>query len=90
MAEIETKFGTTTGTVTLTGVEATSEWAFAFYGGDFFAFTAKAGAGLPMGDVGSAITRYKPADGSVTRIRQLAFRVVGAGVSTCAPTTPPK
>jgi hypothetical protein len=88
MAPIDTKTGSTSASNVLTGVEANAEWAFAFYAGDFYAFTTKAGAGLPMGDLGSAVTRYRPSDGSTTRILQLAFHIVGAGVSTCAPFTP--
>ena len=53
-------------------------WAFAFWGGDFYMFTSPA-------DSTSAVTRYRPADGSVTVVATLPSKIVGAGVSTCAP-----
>ncbi len=91
MAEIDKTTGAVSGAKVLDGVEATAEWAFAFYGGDFFAFHSKdSGNGLPQSEAGSTVTRYRPADGSVAKVKQVAFRVVGAGVSTCAPTTSTK
>lgn len=52
-------------------------WAFAFWGGDFFMFTAPTNS--------SRVTRFRPADQSVAQIATLPTRIVGAGVSTCAP-----
>jgi hypothetical protein len=57
-----------------------SAWAGAFYGGDFYLFTTPPGAG-----VGTTVTRYHPADGSLATVSTLTETVVGAGVSTCAP-----
>ena len=53
--------------------------AFAYWGGDFYLFTS------PQGDPNTTITRYRPADGSVTIMGSLAKTVVGAGVTTCKP-----
>jgi hypothetical protein len=53
-------------------------WAFAFWGGDFFMFTAP-------GQTSSQVTRFRPANGSVTQVATLPSVIVGAGVSTCAP-----
>jgi len=58
-------------------VDQGNGWAFAAWGGDFYMFTAPNG--------GSDVTRYRPSDNSVTVVAQLPTRVVGAGVSTCAP-----
>jgi hypothetical protein len=58
-------------------VDQGNGWAFAFWGGDFYMFTAPGG--------GSDVTRYRPSDGSVTVVATLPTRIVGAGVSTCAP-----
>jgi hypothetical protein len=70
----------------LPGVSATSDWAFAFFGGNFYTFTASvSGNGLPMNDGGSTVHRYNPVSGEVKIVKTLTFRVVGAGVSTCAP-----
>lgn len=53
-------------------------WAFAFWGGDFYAFTAPNNAN-------SIVTRWRPTDDTVTQVATLPARIVGAGVSTCAP-----
>ena len=53
-------------------------WAFAFWGGDFYMFTSQDAAS-------SDVTRYRPSDKSVSVVASLASRIVGAGVSTCAP-----
>jgi len=53
-------------------------FAFAFWGGDFFLFTSD-------NDFASTVTRYHPADASLKDVATLDARIVGAGVSTCAP-----
>jgi hypothetical protein len=58
-------------------VDQGNGWAFAFWGGDFYMFTAPNG--------GSDVTRWRPSDNSVSDIASLPTRIVGAGVSTCAP-----
>ncbi len=66
---------------TLPGVDLGGAWAFAFWGGDFYLFTAPGGVGTS-----SLVTRYRPADGSVTPVATApGVTIVGAGVSTCAP-----
>lgn len=55
-------------------------WAFAFWGGDFYFFTAQQPGGS------SVVHRYTP--GQTTKPPQVAdigLTIVGAGVSTCAP-----
>lgn len=52
-------------------------WAFGFWGGDFYTFTAPNG--------GSTVQRYRPSDGSVATVSSYPSLIVGAGVSTCAP-----
>jgi hypothetical protein len=54
-------------------------WAFAFWGGDFYFFTSDQG-GL------SIVHRYTPG-GTTTppAVKQINLTIVGAGVSTCAP-----
>src|SRR5207248_3289077 len=76
----------------LAGVATGTDYAFSFWGGDFYLYTALNQSGLPAND-NSSVTRYRPSDGSVTQvIDKVGFRITGAGVSTCAPTTlpPPK
>jgi hypothetical protein len=66
--------------VTLPSVFEGTGWAFGFWGGDFYTFTA------PDGTT-SVITRYRPSDQSIVVVGMAPFGVqlVGAGVSTCAP-----
>jgi hypothetical protein len=62
----------------LPGIRQGTGWAFAFWGGDFYTFTA------PFGN--SVVTRFRPVDGSLEEIATVSEKIVGAGVSTCAPT----
>jgi hypothetical protein len=68
-------------------VDTGSDWAFAFWGGAFYLFTAdKYNANDPY----TTVTRLDPSTGNITALAQnIGFRVVGAGVSTCAPVTAP-
>lgn len=54
-------------------------FAFAFYGGDFWMFNSG------PGDASTAVSRYRLADGTTTTPTSFGGRIVGAGVSTCAP-----
>ena len=57
-----------------------NDWAFAFYGGEFYVFLAKAN---------SATTVYHVTmSGLKDQLDTSTRHIVGAGVSTCAPTTP--
>lgn len=74
----------TTEQASLAGVRTGSAFAFSFWGGDFWFYTAQ-------GARPSNVTRYRPSDGSIEVVKEsIGFAIVGAGVSTCAPTTPPK
>jgi hypothetical protein len=64
----------------LPGVEQGGAWAFAFWAGDFYLFTAPAGGHTP-----TLIQRYQPADGTIVDVSSIPDTIVGAGVSTCAP-----
>jgi len=56
-------------------------WAFAFWGGDFWIFLARGAL-----DPKTSVYRVKGSDGSLsTAIENTGRRIVGAGVSTCAP-----
>jgi hypothetical protein len=58
-----------------------SNFAFAFWGGDFWLFV---GPGFS-----TDVFRYRPSDGTTTLMKSVDFEIVGAGVSTCAPIKPP-
>ncbi len=61
----------------LPGVTLSEGWAFAFWGGDFYFFTAPSGS--------SIVTRFRPSDDSIVQVGSTSDIIVGAGVSTCAP-----
>ncbi len=62
-------------------------FAFSFWGGRFYFYT------YPNATPGSStnVTEYDPTTGAVntTYMTDIGFLIVGAGVSTCAPTVPP-
>lgn len=76
--------------VTLTDVEKPKApmFAFSFWGGDFYFYTATNTSNATTTNV----TRYRPSDGSIdtSYMTAIGFHIVGAGVSTCAPTEQPK
>jgi hypothetical protein len=78
----------TTGVVTngkvITGLATPSAWAFSFWGGSFYLYAADFG--------NTNVTKYNPATGAIDNsyMVDIGFRIVGAGVSTCAPLEPPK
>jgi hypothetical protein len=67
---------------TLEGVDTGTAWAFSFWGGDFWFYTSK-------DDAPSTVTRLHSDTGQLEVVVQDVggFRIVGAGVSTCAPLT---
>ena len=86
LAEIDKTKGATSANKSLDGVSTGSAWAFSFWGGDFWFYTSD-------GVNPSVVTQLKTSGNSelsVTKNDVGGFRIVGAGVSTCAPTTPPK
>lgn len=96
IAEISKATGDAINPTPLPGVYAGSAWAFSFYGGDFYIYTnADGSSGLPKDSGGSDVTKYTPATAttpsSITVVKsKIGFKIVGAGVSTCAPTTSPR
>ncbi len=90
VAEIEKKSGAIIKTTKLPKVETPSAWAFSFWGGDFYLYTAP-DATLNPGRT-TNVSRYRPSDGTTDAayMTNIGFTIVGAGVSTCAPVEPPK
>lgn len=90
VAEVNKTNSATIAPVKLPAVETPAAWAFSFWGGDFYLYTAPD----PLIDPSRTtnVTRYRPSDGSVDAqyMVNIGFRIVGAGVSTCAPLEPPK
>lgn len=58
-----------------------SNFAFAFWGGDFWLFVGP--------NTKTNVYQYKPATGKTDLVQTTSAVIVGAGVSTCAPTKPP-
>lgn len=87
VAELNKSSGAVVTPVDLPTVETPSYWAFSFWGGDFYLYTAPSDPARTTN-----VTRYRPSDGSVdtSYMTNIGFRIVGAGVSTCAPLTPPE
>jgi hypothetical protein len=85
VGEINKKTGAVTNTKVISGLATPSAWAFSFWGGDFYLYAAATGSN-------SNVTHYSPKDGSVDNkyMTNIGFRIVGAGVSTCAPLEQPK
>lgn len=78
IGEIDKANARVIGETQLRRVDQGSGWAFAYWGGDFYLFTAP-------DSPASRVTRYRPSDNSTTIVANLGTLVVGAGVSTCAP-----
>jgi len=61
---------------------SSSSLAFAFWGGDFWLFIGPGGT--------TDVFQYQPSAKTTTKRETESFEIVGAGVSTCAPTVPPQ
>jgi hypothetical protein len=81
LARIEKASATTSENRPLEGVFTGTAWAFSFWGGDFWFYTS---SGQP-----SSVTRLRVKTGEIEVVKPDVggFRIVGAGVSTCAPLT---
>lgn len=86
LVEYDKDTGAVVETTPLTGLELTQAFAFAFWGGDFYFFTEAQELATY-----SKVTRLDhDGDGTLETVNANApIRVVGAGVSTCAPVVPP-
>jgi hypothetical protein len=81
LARIEKASASTSENRALEGVFTGTAWAFSFWGGDFWFYTS---SGQP-----SSVTRLHAKTGELEVVKPDVggFRIVGAGVSTCAPLT---
>jgi hypothetical protein len=84
-AEINQTNGATTNDKSLATVDAGNDFAFSFWGGDFWFYTSD-------GKTPSKVTQLKASSTGelvVAKADVGGFRITGAGVSTCAPVAPP-
>jgi hypothetical protein len=82
LVQIDTTSANTTNAVTITQVLVTGtngSWAFSFWGGDFWFYSANGG--------NSQITRYRASTDRAFEVvvPDTGMNIVGAGVSSCAP-----
>lgn len=84
IANIDKATGATSDSRTMYGVAKGNAWAFSFWGGEFYLYTATTSS--------SNVAHYIPSTGVIDEkyMLNVGFRIVGAGVSTCAPIAPPK
>ncbi len=89
VAQIDKSTGAITSTRMLPTVETPDDWAFSFWGGAFYLYTSPSQSSHP--ERTSNVTLYRPSDDTVdpAYMVNVGFRIVGAGVSTCAPIAPP-
>ena len=89
-AQITKSDGSTPKVTSLPTVNASDGgYAFSFWGGDFWFYTAFPTPEKP--DPTTSVTHYVTATGTASvALDNIGFVIVGAGVSTCAPIVPPK
>jgi hypothetical protein len=87
VAQINMTSGAIISDFELNNVSPPDDWAFSFWGGDFYLYAAPG-----TNNTGnSSVIHYSPATKTVdpTYVSDVGFTIIGAGVSTCAPLTPP-
>ncbi len=83
VAELDRATAKVIGKKAVPGLDVGMAWAFAHWGGDFWLFTAPTGK--------SQVTQFNFETGTADTVKTgLTITIVGAGVSTCAPTARPK
>lgn len=84
LAEINPMTGANLSVTSLGDLTIWNAWAVAAWGGDVWMFTDEENAS-------SKIIRYQPATGQFDVVKtDIGPRIIGAGVSSCAPFVPPK
>jgi hypothetical protein len=71
----------------LNGVSPPSDWAFSFWGGDFYLYAAPGNNATGN----SSVIHYSITTGAIDMayVPDTGMTIIGAGVSTCAPVKPP-
>jgi hypothetical protein len=84
VAQVDLSTGVTSNEVSFPNLVCPWDFAFTFWGGDLYLY-----ASLTMGS-DSTVTRYSIATGETVPnyVADVGFQIIGAGVSTCAPTQP--
>jgi hypothetical protein len=77
IGEVDTTTAKVLGERRFDNIDMGTGWAFAYWGGDFYMFHAPNDT--------TRVTRWRPSDDSVVQVATSSVKIVGAGVSTCAP-----
>ena len=77
IGQLDTGNGAVLGERRFASVAQGTGWAFAYWGGDFYMFHAPNSRTL--------VTRWRPSDDTLVQVASTSLKIVGAGVSTCAP-----
>jgi hypothetical protein len=85
IGQVDKTTGQLVGQSVLPGIDRGCGWAFAFWGGDFYTFTAPGTCDRSGSPPGTVVHRFSPGDGRIVKVTQIGEEIVGAGVSTCAP-----
>ena len=85
VAQLDKSSGAVMSDWPVSGVPTPSAWAFSFWGGSFYLYTSD-------GVTNSTVTKFDPTTMTVDTSYVLTAPTIidGAGVSTCAPLTPPQ
>jgi hypothetical protein len=84
LGPIDKGSGATTSTMALPTINVgTGGYAFSFWGGDFYFFTASS-------TPNTVVTHLQTSTGMTTVSDQLSYVIVAAGASTCSPVAPPQ
>ena len=89
LAQIDKTSAAVSGVIPLPSVNnSTGGYAFSFWGGDFWIYTAYPTNADP--NATTSVTHFVSADGGAGVVMvDIGFTIVGAGASTCVPTVPP-
>jgi hypothetical protein len=87
VAQLDKATGQAINDFPLNGVSPPSDWAFSFWGGDFYLYAAPGDNSTGN----SSVIHYSPSSMAVdpSYVPDVGFTIIGAGVSTCAPLKPP-
>ena len=86
VAQLNKTDGTAISDTQLQGFTPPNDWAFSFWGGDFYMYAYPNASNAPN----SSVVQYDPTANTLNLayIANAGFTIIGSGVSTCAPTTP--
>jgi len=86
VAQLDKTNGNEISDTELPGFTPPDDWAFSFWGGDFYLYAYPNASNSPN----SSVVQYDPTTNALNLayVADVGFTIIGAGVSTCAPTTP--